>query len=636
MPQLRAYYNCLLLAVLLTPVFFASELQIVGRAAIAYRAFHALSVMTEIVPQEGEAFVITHPAQDLGIAITLDNSSGRDSASSKIQIRYYEDVNYPYFPEKWQLKFERSISDRDRDLSSVRIPGHLYERFRPIHRVRLELSVESGIRSNWIGAKDKVVRTFFVAPYPKIGSQQIETASVLRLSLWAYARSRMLENSMKIFGGLMDPTYRIEEGRTPAQISLRFGKQVQDYLGRFFGELNFKPWLAEFISSYARGLEEKIEFPVEFNSFLNVPDLDFDLRSLLPATIGLTQGYPKNVENYKDFTALFRIIGLELDLARKITEAREEVSQGIELLYSFQNLRDQQEFVRQIALIKKNEEDKQRKFAAIGKDMKRILGWDEKNQTWTPLQRSPIFELANNAVFTNGRREFIEAQVIEAVRGMYFTLFFILAAEDYYSRVFVELSETALGIFQLSPPEITFELDREILLHSDPGVLIARVFNPSRYLTLQNVHLLMEKQNLRRLLFFRGDNVQTIPSLAPQSTAFVFFRFTATGIGTDHPRLRVRYNQDFTTTVQAIPVTIQRKDEFLNKAMEKVDAVVEDDSVNAYSRLRQKIQGLQDRLEQKSWEAREVDALKIPSENPWPLPEVMNQQTVRPSARPGR
>ncbi|MBT3785829.1 hypothetical protein HOF92_12710 [bacterium] len=101
---------------------------------------------------------------------------------------------------------------------------------------------------------------------------------------------------------------------------------------------------------------------------------------------------------------------------------------------------------------------------------------------------------------------------------------------------------------------------------------------------------------MRRLLFFRGDNLQTIALLKPKEVKYVFFRFSTIGIGTDHPQLKVRYNRDFETKIRVIPIPVLRKDEFLSKALDKAQDF-QGDVLNSYTRLKKKLLKFQDRLE---------------------------------------
>ncbi len=606
----------------------------VAHAHMSFKAFHAMAVLADIVPSNGDVWLMDDPNRDLLVNVSMNDRSRRTVVSSHVRIEVWEDMQWPRLPEKWEKRFEKTVSYRGQSYLAgsaeeeaseiVRIPGSLFRTVHPMHRIRLRLSVRGDISDGWIGREDIKESVFFTSPMPRLEGRLIHTASVPRLTRWAYARARVLEQARELFARMMDPTYRYSERQNVALDSMQWLRDVHTYLNRYHWEVNFKPWMAEFVTSYAKGLAEPVQFPVEFGSFLNVPDPDFSFKELMPSLVGMAKGYNVNPENQNDFLALTRIVGLELRLLERIHEVSESVHRGIELMSSLQNLPSREDYVKQVTLIQKNEEEKHRRFESLGMDMKRILGWDNDNGRWIPLNRSPFFELANSEIYKTGRREFIEATVIEAVRGLYWGLFFILASEDHYSKTFMELAETALGVFQLSPPQITFQLDREILFNGEPGVLIARVFNPSRYLALKNIHLLVEKQNLQHTLFFRGDNLQTVAHLEPQAAKHVFFRFTGIGVGTDHPRLRVRYNQDHQTLAQAIPVTITRKDAFLAQAQEKAQDAIGRDAAGSFSRLREKLEGLADRIEE--------ERMRQTQNQPLPQP----QEIKMPIARPGR
>ena len=63
--------------------------------------------------------------------------------------------------------------------------------------------------------------------------------------------------------------------------SLTLFEKVNDYTDNYFDEVDFKAYMSEFVTAYSRGIEEKIEFPVQVDQFLNIPDKDFDLKNLM-------------------------------------------------------------------------------------------------------------------------------------------------------------------------------------------------------------------------------------------------------------------------------------------------------------------------------------------------------------------
>ena len=66
-----------------------------------------------------------------------------------------------------------------------------------------------------------------------------------------------------------------------ASKSLTLFEKVNDYTDNYFDEVDFKAYMSEFVTAYSRGIEEKIEFPVQVDQFLNIPDKDFDLKNLM-------------------------------------------------------------------------------------------------------------------------------------------------------------------------------------------------------------------------------------------------------------------------------------------------------------------------------------------------------------------
>ena len=386
--------------------------------------------------------------------------------------------------------------------------------------------------------------------------------------------------------------------------ALRYLRKVNNYTDNYFDEVDFKAYMSEFVTAYSRGIEEKIEFPVQVDQFLNIPDKDFDLKNLMKEVGRQVEEMPRTVKNSRHYLALIKLVGIELDLLPKLFQLKTLSEKELERLAVFQNISGRNGYIERLNMLKKNSLKQQDAYEAIGQDLKRMLGWNSNIKSWNALEQSPIYQLANSEIFSSKKDQLVAREVIQAVRGLYYSMFFILGSELYFSKILTEVIDAAMGVFQLAPPEISFRLDNEILFNGEEGVLIARVHNPSRYLALKNVHLLMEKNNLRRLLFYRGDNMQSLDLIKPQEVKYVFFRFSTIGIGTDYPTMLVRYNKDFETVVRVDPIAVKRKDEFLTDAMEKVENFAQKDVVNSYSKLKDRLRSFQDKLNNMNWERR--------------------------------
>jgi hypothetical protein len=585
-----------------------AEDSLIAEVNTAYHSFHSMDVFSKIHVKEKEGFLIENENQELLVKVTFSDTSRRSAVSSRVRIRYYIDENYPAVPEKWVLKYDKTLKEGDSKLvgasttynheKHVRIPGNIYDFSHPVQKVKLEIDASSAAKYGWSAREHHAQRVFFVAPYPKFNGKKLPTSSVLKLSGWAHSRAMMFNVMENLFSTFLSPSYRLEQGNLPKQLMDNFLSRLKGYTDKYFDEINFKPYLAEFILSYSQGIEEQIEFPVEWDSFLSVPDKDFNLKNIAPAAKNLMFSFENTLTNNRHFVALLNVVCEQLQLFQKIQDLKGLSGNELERLAVFLDIDTRNGFLDRVNLLRKNEEDKLRSYESIGKDLKRLLGWNFQLGEWVPLERSPIFEIANNLSLQGNRREFVEASVIESVRGLLWTVFFVLASEEYYSRIMVELCNTALGIFQLAPPQVTFSLDNQILFNGDDGILIARVYNPSKYISLKNVHLLMEKNNLRRIIFYRGDNLQTVEMLKPQEVKYVFFRFSCIGIGTDVPSMSIRYNRDFETTVRVGPVSVMRKDEFLADKIQRIEQVTEKDVFNSYTRLKEKLEKFQKKLQQ--------------------------------------
>jgi hypothetical protein len=590
-----------------------AERQLLAKIHSYYQSFHSMNIESELFVEEKEGMLIDDKNAALWVHVLFSDMSSRAAVKSKVNLSYYIDENYPNIPEKWVKKFQYSVTDGSTSQLGakkvrskqkyVKIPGNVYDFSKPIQKVKLVIDARSAAKYGWSARKHSKERIFYVAPHPRFRNKKIQTKALLKLSGWSNSRSVILDALSQMFLEFRDPAYKLKDDEVPKNKMRRYLKYLNEYMGKYYDEIDFKAYLAEFIIAYSRGIEEKIDFPVEWGSFLGVPDKDFNLRNLTPSTQDLMFGFDNSLRANRHFLALVRLVADELGLLEKMKVIQEVSAEELNRLAVFMDIKNRNGFIDRVNLLRKTEQRKIEAFSAVAIDLKRMLGWDEQGFRWLPLERSPIYETANNLMLKDTRkREFIDATVIEAVRGLYWSLFFVVASEDYFSRVFVELADTALGIFQLAPPQISFSLDNQILFNGDDGILIARVYNPSKYIALNNVHLLMEKKNLRRLLFYRGDNLQTVKMLRPQEVKYVFFRFSCIGIGTDVPVMRLRYNRDFESEVRVGPVTVMRKDEFISQKMEQLQNVVEKDVYNSYSHLRDKLEKFQNKMMKKRWQ----------------------------------
>ncbi len=478
----------------------------------------------------------------------------------------------------------------------VKIPGKVFSQGKAVHKVRLSITLQTRVKFGWASRQNQASRIFYLSPYPRFQKKRLPTLAVQKLNTWARARGIAFQLLRDLFSDFLDPTYKIKDGETLHSRLRRNLIKFQSYASIFYDEVDFKAYMTEFVTAYTEGIEEKIQFPVETTAFLDIPDKTFHFRGLLPEVKEQILDFPKEVLPYRQYLALLRLMGTELKVLEKLDNLVELAAEEVEMMSFFQDIETRSGYIDRLNLLKKTSWDQQEAYTGLGRDLKRMLGWNAKSGGWLPLERSPIFALANSKFFSRNSEQFVKKDVIQAVRALYYSLFFVLATEDYYARVLSRLVETGMSVFQLSPPEITFQLDHEILFNGEEGVLIGRVFNPSSYVSLKNVHLLLEKTNLRRLLFFRGDNLQTIALLKPKEVKYVFFRFSTIGIGTDHPQLKVRYNRDFETKIRVIPIPVLRKDEFLSKALDKAQDF-QGDVLNSYTRLKKKLLKFQDRLE---------------------------------------
>lgn len=592
----------------------ATDRQVIAEAYTSYHSFHSIDVRSQVFADSEESILFEEEDGDLWVRILFSDKSRRSAVQSDLNIRLWEDVNYPKSPANWIEKFNKTVAegsgvnvDTNRTFTKqnyVKLPGSLFDRTKSIHRVKLEISLQTSVKFGWATRQSRSSKTFFLSHYPKFSGKRLRTRAVQKLNSWAYSRSIMLQDVMSVFRDFMDPTYKIKDGEWPQKRALRYLRKVNNYTDNYFDEVDFKAYMSEFVTAYSRGIEEKIEFPVQVDQFLNIPDKDFDLKNLMKEVGRQVEEMPRTVKNSRHYLALIKLVGIELDLLPKLFQLKTLSEKELERLAVFQNISGRNGYIERLNMLKKNSLKQQDAYEAIGQDLKRMLGWNSNIKSWNALEQSPIYQLANSEIFSSKKDQLVAREVIQAVRGLYYSMFFILGSELYFSKILTEVIDAAMGVFQLAPPEISFRLDNEILFNGEEGVLIARVHNPSRYLALKNVHLLMEKNNLRRLLFYRGDNMQSLDLIKPQEVKYVFFRFSTIGIGTDYPTMLVRYNKDFETVVRVDPIAVKRKDEFLTDAMEKVENFAQKDVVNSYSRLKDRLRNFQDKLNNMNWERR--------------------------------
>ena len=591
-----------------------TDRQVIAEAYTSYHSFHSIDVRSKVFADSEESILFEEEDGDLWVRILFSDKSRRSAVQSDLNIRLWEDVNYPKSPANWIEKFNKTVAegngvnvDTNRTFTKqnyVKLPGSLFDRTKSIHRVKLEISLQTSVKFGWATRQSRSSKTFFLSHYPKFSGKRLRTRAVQKLNSWAYSRSIMLQDVMSVFRDFMDPTYKIKDGEWPQKRALRYLRKVNNYTDNYFDEVDFKAYMSEFVTAYSRGIEEKIEFPVQVDQFLNIPDKDFDLKNLMKEVGRQVDEMPRTVKNSRHYLALIKLVGIELDLLPKLFQLITLSEKELERLAVFQNISGRNGYIERLNMLKKNSLKQQDAYEAIGQDLKRMLGWNSNIKSWNALEQSPIYQLANSEIFSSKKDQLVAREVIQAVRGLYYSMFFILGSELYFSKILTEVIDAAMGVFQLAPPEISFRLDNEILFNGEEGVLIARVHNPSRYLALKNVHLLMEKNNLRRLLFYRGDNMQSLDLIKPQEVKYVFFRFSTIGIGTDYPTMLVRYNKDFETVVRVDPIAVKRKDEFLTDAMEKVENFAQKDVVNSYSKLKDRLRSFQDKLNNMNWERR--------------------------------
>ena len=595
-----------------TSVDASDERQVIAEAYTSYHSFHSIDVRSQVFADSEESILFEEEDGDLWIRLLFSDKSRRSAVQSNINIRLWEDVNYPKSPSNWVEKFNKEVAegsgvavDSSRTFtkqSYVKLPGSLFDRAKSIHRVKLEISLQTSVKFGWATRQSQSSKTFFLSHYPKFSGKRLKTRSIQKLNNWAYSRNIMLQDIMNVFRDFMDPTYKIKDGEWPQKRALRYLNNVNQYTNTYFDEVDFKAYMSEFVTAYSRGIEEKIEFPVQVDQFLNIPDKDFDLKTLMMEVNRQIDEMPRTLKNSRHYLALIKLVGIELDLLPKIFQLRSLSEKELERLSVFQNINSRNGYIERLSMLKKNSLKQQDAYDAIGQDLKRVLGWNSNVKSWNALEQSPIYRLANSEIFSSKQDQLVAREVIQAVRALYYSMFFILGSELYFSKILTEVIDAAMAVFQLAPPEISFRLDNEILFNGEEGVLIARVHNPSRYLALKNVHLLMEKNNLRRLMFYRGDNMQSLDLIKPQEVKYVFFRFSTIGIGTDYPTILVRYNQDFETVVRVDPIAVKRKDEFLTEAMQKVENFTQKDVVNSYSRLKDRLKSFQEKLNNMNWE----------------------------------
>lgn len=604
------------LAVCCSSVDANDKRQVIAEAYTSYHSFHSIQVSSKVYAKEGESILLKEESGDLWVRLVLRDQSSRSAIQNRVHIRVWEDQNFPNLPAKWVMKFDKTIreggGESDYQESSktysresyVKLPGMLFDQTKPIHKVKMDISLSTKVKFGWSSRQSQTSRTFYMSQYPRFRNKRLITRAVQKLNTWAYARQQMFQSTLDLLKDFMDPTYKIKDGETPLQRMRRYQAELQKYMGTYYDEVDFKAYMSEFVTSYSRGIDESIDFPVSPGFFLNVQDKDFDLDRVMPAVAGMMLEYDDSVVNHRHFLDLVKLVGLDLDVLEKVFQLKSLSLEEMDRLSVFQVIDTRNGYIDRLRLLKKTVLKQQRHYQGLGEDLKRLLGWSTSQGAWTVLEQSPLYDLAGSDIFRKSRNPVVDRQVIDAVRGLYYALFFTISSEDYYSKIVSETVELGMGVFQMSPPEITFRMDQDIVFNGQEAVLIARVFNPSKYVSLENVSLLMEKNNLRRMLFYRGDNLQKISRVKPQEVKYVFFRFSAIGVGTDYPSMKVRYNKDFETTVRVDPIVIQRKDEFLAGAMERVEEFQAREVYSSYSSLKEKLRKFQDRLHELNWKQR--------------------------------
>ena len=100
----------------------------------------------------------------------------------------------------------------------------------------------------------------------------------------------------------------------------------------------------------------------------------------------------------------------------------------------FQNISGRNGYIERLNMLKKNSLKQQDAYEAIGQDLKRMLGWNSNIKSWNALEQSPIYQLANSEIFSSKKDQLVAREVIQAVRGLYYSMFSFRGGELYFQK----------------------------------------------------------------------------------------------------------------------------------------------------------------------------------------------------------
>ena len=108
---IRVFICLLLLSDIPDSATLHQNRQIIAEAATSYHSFHSINVNAKVFAEPDESVLLEHEDGDLYIRILFSDNSRRSAVQSDLQIKLWEDVNYPKAPENWVEKFSKTISD---------------------------------------------------------------------------------------------------------------------------------------------------------------------------------------------------------------------------------------------------------------------------------------------------------------------------------------------------------------------------------------------------------------------------------------------------------------------------------------------------------------------------------------------
>ena len=85
--------------------------QVIAEAYTSYHSFHSIDVRSKVFAESEESILFEEEDGDLWIRVLFSDKSRRSAVQSDLNIRLWEDVNYPKSTSKWVEKFNKTVAE---------------------------------------------------------------------------------------------------------------------------------------------------------------------------------------------------------------------------------------------------------------------------------------------------------------------------------------------------------------------------------------------------------------------------------------------------------------------------------------------------------------------------------------------